>query len=69
MAIRDLLVMPNYQRISRNHLCADLRLHNDRLGGYRFDAELGNFCDELEVMKWQVLKLAGKLQITGLLNS
>ncbi len=30
----------NYQRISRNHSTTAFRLHNDRLGGYRFDAEL-----------------------------
>jgi hypothetical protein len=33
--------MPNYQRISRNHSTTAFRLHNNRLGGYRFDAELG----------------------------
>jgi len=35
--------------------------------GYRIDAELGIFSDELEMMRWLLLKLAEKLQITGLL--
>ena len=44
-----MLWLYNYQRISRK-AALTANLHS-RLGLYRFDAELGTFSDELEMMK------------------